>query len=167
MKIAVFDVDDTLIIHGESSQSYYAPSTDTYLRDLILQKGFDKIYIYTNGTLGHGENVCRHLNIYDNVSYIFGRDNLQQYSGIAPKHMKPHPESFTFVNNEIRIDAGIYNDDSNIHQIYFFDDLPINLINAKESVGWNTILIKPNGQKVQNIDHVHANIYSALTQIDF
>ena len=24
MKIAVFDVDDTLIIHGESSQSYYA-----------------------------------------------------------------------------------------------------------------------------------------------
>ena len=45
MKIAVFDVDDTLIIHGESSQSYYAPSTDTYLRDLILQKDLIK-YIF-------------------------------------------------------------------------------------------------------------------------
>ena len=53
MKIAVFDVDDTLIIHGKKVVKVIThPSTDTYLRDLILQKGFDKIYIYTNGTLG-------------------------------------------------------------------------------------------------------------------
>lgn len=167
MKIAVFDIDDTLIIHGASSQSYYNQSSDTYLKDLILKKGFDKIYIYTNGTLGHGVNVCNHLNLYDNVSYIYARDNLRQYSGIAPYHMKPNPDSFYFVNNEIKIDSGIYNDNLDDHQIYFFDDLPINLINAKNTVGWNTILIKPNGKKDKDIDHVYSNIYSALTQMKF
>ena len=31
MKIVVFDVDDTLIIHGQGSQSYYFPSINKHL----------------------------------------------------------------------------------------------------------------------------------------
>ena len=162
MKIAVFDVDDTLIIHGQGSQSYYTVSTNTFLRDLIESKGFDKIYIYTNGTYGHGYNVCNHLNIYDKVSFIYGRDNLDF---LYPKHMKPHEESFNFVNGSIKTDAGIFNDNPENHQIYFFDDLDVNLMTAK-SIGWNTILIKPNGEKKNYIDHVFSNIYSALLQLE-
>lgn len=163
MKIAVFDVDDTLIIHGQGSESYYTPSTNTFLRDLIESKGFDKIYIYTNGTYGHGYNVCNHLNIYDKVSFIYGRDNL---SFLYPNHMKPTIESFKYVNDSIKTDAGIINDNPENHIIYFFDDLDVNLKTAK-SIGWNTILIKPNGKKENYIDHIFSNIYSALLQLEY
>ena len=156
MKIAVFDVDDTLIVHGKGSQDYYKPSTNTMFRDLLKSRGFDKIYIYTNGTYGHGDSIVNHLNIGDMVSFIYGRDNLRPVIQ-PPLHMKPYLESFQYVNQSILSDIGGWRNP----EIYFFDDLEDNLQTAN-SIGWKTILIKPTGVKEPYIDFVFPNIYAAL-----
>ena len=161
MKIAVFDIDDTLIIHGKGSQNYYTTVNNNF-RKFLEEKKFDKIYIYTNGTWGHGYNIVNHLNIHDMVSFIYGRDNLQPL--LFPKHMKPNKESFDFVNASIIYDSGAYGN-NNVPDIYFFDDLKSNLETAK-SIGWKTILIQPNNElKEHYIDHVFTNIYSALLNL--
>ena len=77
MKIAVFDVDDTIILHGNESHNYYTTSNSNF-RELLESKNFNKIYLYTNGTWGHGNSIAEHLNIQDMVSFIYGRDNLRQ-----------------------------------------------------------------------------------------
>jgi len=163
MKIAVFDVDDTIIIHGHGSNNYYTKTTNTFFRDLLESKNFDHIYLYTNGTYGHGYNIADHLNISDKVSFIYGRDNLKPI--LYPKHMKPYKESFDFVNSSILFHSGIYHENSNNHQIYFFDDLKDNLETAK-NIGWKTILIKPNGTKESYIDYVFPNIFAALISMN-
>ena len=160
MKIAVFDVDDTLIIHGQGSQNYYKTFNSNF-KELLDSKNFDKVYIYTNGTYGHGFMIANHLNIYDDVSFIYGRDNLQPL--VYPKHMKPYRESFEFVNSSILVDTGLY-DTNQDYEIYFFDDLKTNLKTAKE-IGWKTVLIKPNETEESYIDHVFSNIYSALINL--
>ena len=160
MKIAVFDVDDTLIIHGQGSQNYYKTFNSNF-KELLDSKNFDKIYIYTNGTYGHGFMIAHHLNIYDDVSFIYGRDNLQPM--IYPRHMKPHRESFEFVNSSILVESGLYGTNQE-YEIYFFDDLKNNLRTAKE-IGWKTVLIKPDGTEESYIDHVYSNIYSALINL--
>lgn len=159
MKIAIFDVDDTLIIHSRKSGSYYKKCSNDDLKKLILSKGFDKIYFYTNGTYGHGEGVAYHLDIQDHVSFIYGRDNLEKMIG-GRKHMKPSIESFMFVDNSIKYDCDIL-DDKTKHEFYFFDDLKNNLYTAK-LIGWKTILIKPENVKEDFIDYIFPNIYSAL-----
>jgi len=175
MKIAVFDVDDTLIIHGKGSQDYYKTKTNDSFKKLLQSKNFDKIYLYTNGTHGHGESIAKHLNIYDMISFTYGRNNLLPYinRGVLkhdpdtnmPIHMKPSKESFNFVNDSIFTDNSIYNDIYNTHEIYFFDDLEDNLKTAK-SIGWKTVLIKPNDVSENYIDYVFPNIYSALINMD-
>jgi len=160
MKIAVFDVDDTIIIHGTESRDYYTTSNSNF-RELLESKSFDKIYLYTNGTWGHGNSIAEHLNILDMVSFIYGRDNLQ--SMIYPRHMKPHIESFQFVHDSIIYGSGAYNNNI-IPEIYFFDDLKQNLETAKQ-IGWKTILIKPDSTIEPYIDHVFSNIYAALINL--
>ena len=161
MKIAVFDIDDTLIIHGQGSQNYYTRVNNNF-RKFLEKKNFDKVYIYTNGTYGHGHSIVHHLNIYDMVSFIYGRDNLKPI--LFPKHMKPHKDSFDFVNSSILYDSGAY-DRNIIPEIYFFDDIKSNLETAK-SIGWKTILIQPDNEiKEYYIDHVFSNIYGALLNL--
>jgi len=174
MKIAVFDVDDTLIIHGKGSQDYYKTKTNDAFKKLLESKNFDKIYLYTNGTHGHGESIAKHLNIYGMISFTYGRDNLQPRvnprmqidpdTGM-PLHMKPSKDSFQFVNDSIFSHNSINNDIYNTHEIYFFDDLVDNLKSAKK-VGWKTILIKPDDVTENDIDYVFPNIYSALLTMD-
>ena len=159
MKIGVFDVDDTLIIHGSGSQNYYNNNNNNNLRELLQSKGFDRIYLYTNGTYGHGLNISEHLNISDMVSFIYGRDNLRP-ALYPPRHMKPYQESFNFVNESIQSDSGSFDND-----VYFFDDLKENLQTAK-NIGWKTILIKSNETLKPYIDYVFTNIYSALLNLD-
>ena len=48
MKIAVFDVDDTLIKHGHRSESYYTGPVSSNFKSLLNNKGYEKIYLYTN-----------------------------------------------------------------------------------------------------------------------
>jgi len=95
----------------------------------------------------------------DDVSFIYGRDNLEKMIG-GRKHMKPSIESFMFVDNSIKYDCNILDDKTN-HDFYFFDDLKTNLYTAK-LIGWKTILIKPENVKEDFIDYCFPNIYSAL-----
>ena len=75
MKIFIFDIDDTIILHTNQKINYYDhPNKNTVLKDLINEINYDKIYIYTNGTYGHGEEVVN--NLYLNVDGIFARDNI-------------------------------------------------------------------------------------------
>ena len=148
MRIGVFDVDDTLILHGNGSETYYQGKADTNIVEMLYYANYDRIYLYTNGTYGHGVAVAEHLGITNYVSRVFGRDSIP--------YMKPHILSFEHVNREIERDTQTCN-----HEIHFYDDLPSNLATAKK-LGWVTILIKPNGVKENYIDSVHSNIYSAL-----
>ena len=154
MKIAVFDVDDTLIKHGHRSESYYTGPVSSNFKSLLNNKGYEKIYLYTNGTYGHGASVAEHLGISYDISYIYARDNLRDE--LHTEYMKPSLKSFTFVNASIQADSG-----STTNDIYFFDDLKKNLEVAK-SIGWKTILIQPNGIRNKYIDYVFPNIYAAI-----
>ena len=154
MKIAVFDVDDTLIKHAINSESYYTGTVRSNFKDLLSSKNYEKVYLYTNGTYEHGKSVAQHLGIIEDISYIYARDNLK--TELKNNHMKPSLKSFNFVNKSIEIDSGSIQND-----IYFFDDLKQNLRVAKD-IGWNTVLIKPNGMTEEYIDYVYPNIYSAL-----
>ena len=157
MKIAVFDVDDTIIKHGVNSESYYHGRVNSNFKELLNSKTFERVYLYTNGTYGHGAAVAEHLGISEDVSFIYGRDNLR--NSLQTEHMKPFLKSFYFVNGSIETDSG-----STENDIYFFDDLEENLRTAKQ-VGWKTILIKPNGFGAEYIDHVYPNIYAALISL--
>ena len=157
MKIAIFDVDDTLIKHAVDSESYYTGAVRSNFKDLLSSKNYERIYFYTNGTYEHGKSVSNHLGISEDVSYIYARDNLR--TELANDYMKPSLKSFNFVNSSISIDT-----ESDSNDIYFFDDLKQNLKVAK-SIGWKTILIQPNGENEEYIDYVYPNIYSALISI--
>ena len=142
-KILIFDIDDTLIMHTRQKNDYYNLNNNNIINDLLNNIDHDKIYIYTNGTYGHGKKVIDNLNI--RVDGIFGRDTIP--------FMKPHPKSFNFVNNIV---------DKN-DECIFFDDLLDNLDTAK-NIGWKTVWITPNFNvsKPQNVDYIFPNIYQAL-----
>jgi FMN phosphatase YigB (HAD superfamily) len=145
MKIFVFDIDNTLILHTNKNVDFYKKS-DSKISTLISNTGVDKVYIYTNGTYGHGEKVKESLNI--KTEKVFGRDTIP--------YMKPYIQSFNFVNGDIINKNGKNND------IYFFDDMVENLLTA-ERIGWKTVWISPDFmQKQRFINYSFPNIYEAL-----
>jgi len=148
-KIFVFDVDDTLIIHAPQDINHYAEKKDNILPELIKGLKGDAYYLYTNGTHEHGKKVSKALDINPMIKKIFARDTL--------RNMKPHIDSFRYVNNEIlRVSFNLTND------IYFFDDMKENIASAKK-VGWKTVWISPEAKKVDaSIDYAFSNIYEAL-----
>ena len=105
-------------------------------------------------TSSQPENKCDFFHLLCYIKYIltkkiFGRDTLP--------YMKPHIQSFHFVNGEIISENGKNND------IYFFDDMVENLL-AAERIGWKTVWISPDFmQKQRFIDYAFPNIYEALT----
>ena len=146
MDIYIFDIDDTLVLHTKESNDYYNTNGNTTLRDLLSEFKNLKCYIYTNGTLGHGELIIKNLQLQ--VDTIFARD-------VIP-FMKPDKRSFRYVNREIK------KDNDNIKQIVFFDDLKENLKVAKH-LGWTTVWINPNrNAKEYYIDYVFPNIYESI-----
>ena len=145
-RVFIFDIDDTVIIHTKERNDYYTMDTQDSLKNLLDTVDYNKIYIYTNGTYGHGKNVIQNLNI--NVDGIFGRDTIP--------YMKPRQESFLFVKNIIDQQTNM-ND-----EFIFFDDLVENLYTAKQ-VGWKTVWITRNfNQKPDFVDYSFPNIYQAL-----
>ena len=162
MKILVFDIDNTLIIHGKNSNGYYKDGcVMSNFRELLESKNFERIYIYTNGTYGHGEAIVKHLGISDMISFIYARDNLRiamEKKGPIQhgENMKPHPDSFDYVHLSIIADSG-----SEDNEIHFFDDMKENLKTAHDK-GWITYLINPNERTETYINHSFSNIYSAL-----
>ena len=149
MKLFVFDIDDTLIIHTPHGTDYYRNRGDTNLQSLIRGSVSDVNYIYTNGTYGHAENVLQALNLEKDIQKSYARDTIP--------HMKPHPGSFKYVHNDIRNSLPRGN-----HQIFFFDDNLDNLWAAK-FFGWNTIWITPSSQEIHDfVDATYPNIFEAL-----
>ena len=162
MKILVFDIDNTLIIHSNNSKSYYEKGCVTSnFRVLLESKNFERIYIYTNGTYGHGEAIVKHLGISDMISFIYARDNLKiamEKEGPIQngENMKPHAKSFDYVHYSIITDVGT----SDI-EVYFFDDMKENMKTAHDR-GWITYLTNPNETPDVYINYLFPNIYSAL-----
>ena len=72
MKIAVFDVDDTIIKHTNGSESYYTGRVNSNFKHLLKSKGYEKVYLYTNGTYGHAEEVLNNMKLNN----IFNKDNF-------------------------------------------------------------------------------------------
>jgi HAD superfamily hydrolase (TIGR01509 family) len=148
-RVYIFDIDDTLIIHTPDRIDYYHAENDGTLQKLI--QGLDKsgVYIYTNGTYGHGLGVIKNLNLEKDVIEIFARDTIP--------YMKPYNESFDYVQGEIIKDMNTYD-----IEYLFFDDLLENLRTAK-GLGWTTIWINPKSSSNEKyVDYSFSNIYQAL-----
>ena len=146
-RIFIFDIDDTLILHTKERNDYYNINTEQSFKKLLESVEHNGVFIYTNGTYGHGEGVVNNLQI--NVDGMFGRDTMP--------NMKPHINSFNYVKNII--DKKINQNDECI----FFDDLLDNLNTAKR-IGWSTVWITPNfnNGSPDFVDYVFPNIYQAM-----
>lgn len=150
MDIFVFDVDDTIVLHTKERNDYYNSNYNTTLSDLLSEFKNLKYYIYTNGTIGHGESIGNNMNLH--VENIFARD-------VIP-FMKPEYYSFLFVNHKIKDDLSKIR--RKIKNIIFFDDLKQNLKTAKK-IGWTTVLINPKETEKENyIDYIFPNIYESI-----
>ena len=148
-RVYIFDNDDTLIIHTQDQNDYYKMDNDGTLEGLIQHLEKDGVYIYTNGTYGHGVGVVENLKIGKHVIEIFARDTIP--------FMKPYAESFDYVKSKIQEQM----QDFTIEYL-FFDDLLDNLRTAK-GIGWTTIWINPNASsKERYVDYSFSNIYQAL-----
>tara|TARA_Y100000996_G_C22430213_1_gene605341 strand:- start:458 stop:931 length:474 start_codon:yes stop_codon:yes gene_type:complete len=150
MKILVLDIDNTIIIHNNIENDFYNKKNHSKLNDLISSIGFNKVYIYTNGTYGHGEGIVNNLQLRPIVNKIYARDTLPS--------MKPSYQSFDFVDNEINKN----NPQSSTNEIIFFDDMIENLVTASR-MGWKTVWISPNFlNKEKFIDYAFPNIYEGM-----
>ena len=154
-KVFIFDIDDTLIIHTKEDNDYYNIDPGEDIKQLIESLGTRHLYIYTNGTYGHGHQVIKNLKLLFHFSLIFGRDNIPID---PPYQMKPFLRSFKYVQETIEDKIQSKN-----NTFYFFDDMKANLRTAK-SLGWVTILIHPDfiNQDEEYIDYLFPNIYHAL-----
>ena len=137
MKIFVFDIDNTIIIHTNQNNNFYNKKTESRLPSILSHINKDLIYIYTNGTFGHGKGVIENLKLSNQVKRIFARDNIPW--------MKPYINSFRYVNNIINKESN-----SSQNEIIFFDDLEENLMTAKQ-IGWNTVWISPDFLKKKHV----------------
>ena len=152
MKVFIYDVDDTLIIHSPENTNYYEKTKDTDLQNLIKNTISDKNYIYTNGTYGHGQKVKSALLLDKEISKVFSRTETLPY-------IKPNMISFLSVQRRIIMDCRT---DENIY--FFFDDMVNNHKTAKD-LGWITIWVSPNfidKEKYSFIDYAYPNIFEAL-----
>jgi len=146
--VYVMDIDDTIVLHTKGKHDLYNMNSDTELLELISGLNYQKLYLYTNGTYGHGYNVSSNLQLNDIIYSIFARDNIP--------YMKPHISSFNYVNNKIT------DYKRNDYKIIFFDDLLDNLVTAKR-IGWMTVWISDKfNEKPEYIDYSFPNIYDAL-----
>ena len=147
-RVYVMDVDDTIILHTKERHNIYNMNNDTELKDLINDLNHVGLYLYTNGTYGHGYKVAENLQLNDIIDGIFARDNIPS--------MKPLNSSFNYVNNMITDYR------RNSYEIIFFDDFLDNLETAR-SFGWKTVWISNDFlRKPLSIDYSFPNIYDAL-----
>ena len=121
MKIYIFDLDDTIIYYPFGLVKYENIKMDITLSRLLNNMNGIK-YIYSNGTYGHVKKILDIMRLTNKFKKIYARDTMPE--------MKPHINSFKFVEQNIRKD---YN---NRNEYCFFDDRLENLHMAK-SRGWN------------------------------
>ena len=147
MKVLIFDIDNTIIIHTNANNNFYSKNNNSTLSNLLSKMKNKKIYIYTNGTYDHGRLVINNLSMENKIKKIFARDTIP--------YMKPYNQSFEYVNNTI------IKENKTIDQIIFFDDLKENLYTAKK-FNWTTVLIGIDNKKEPYIDYTFPNIYESI-----
>jgi putative hydrolase of the HAD superfamily len=102
--------------------------------------------VYTNGSLGHAENILHHLGLTDSFHDIFD----VEASGFTPK---PHREGFDRFTQHFALP---------ISESAMFEDSLRNLKTA-HGLGFTTVLVRAKGGSVHdrgeaapdNLDHVH------------
>ncbi len=147
MKIFVFDLDDTIIYYPFRIVNYNLINIDKSLSILLNELDGIKL-IYSNGTNGHVIDVLKRMKLVNIFSKIYARDTIP--------HMKPHINSFKFVEKDIKKNV------NNVNEYYFFDDLLENLQSAK-SIGWKTIWVNINYiDKPYYVDYAFPNIHTAV-----
>jgi len=114
----IFDLDDTLYKLNNKNGPVFAIN-----KTLLNSLNGSKI-LFSNASHNHCINWLDNLNIREEFQAIFSNSNLHGY--------KPNP----FMYKKIEQICGL----KNYNNIYFFDDMPINLYPAKQ-LGWNTFLI--------------------------
>lgn len=141
----VFDLDATLYQLDEQTQfDYELLHPDNQLSYLLKKLPLRRI-IFTNGTLGHAHLCINKIQLKYCFHNIVARDTIQDL-----KPTNSSFEKFMKVNNIKKEDKCV-----------FFDDMPDNLIAAKNH-GWITVLISPNNSIHENIDFHFSNIHVAI-----
>jgi FMN phosphatase YigB (HAD superfamily) len=149
MKYYIFDLDNTLYKLNENMK--IVNTIDIILLNKLKTQG--TIIMFSNATYSHCDYWCSILNIKEYFPTIISADNLQ--------HTKPNPLSYEKVIELCNI--------KETDNVYFFDDIPINLYSASK-YNWNTYLInKENNMKkyIENKNHTeHTNNQCNIIQFD-
>lgn len=149
MIYGIFDLDDTLIMHYLGmTYDDIQPSPALY-NSLAQFPG--NLYILTNATLDHAEDILKRLGIYKLFEKIYSRDKTEL--------LKPS----LVLAQKVNQDVGITSNDT----VYFFDDLVNNLWMGKKT-GWKTIWIHPDhkmSHHMQWIDIANDNVVDAINDI--
>ena len=130
MNYYIFDLDNTLYKLNENMK--IVNTIDITLLNKLKTQG--TIIMFSNATYHHCVYWSSILNIKEYFSSIISSDNLQ--------HTKPNPLSYEKV-------IELYNI-KETDNVYFFDDIPINLYSASK-YNWKTFLInKDNNMENYN-----------------
>jgi pyrimidine 5'-nucleotidase len=144
----IFDLDNTLYqIPHNGDFSYNNLVQDDQLNYQLFMLPLKKI-IFTNGTMGHANMCLKRMNIDDQFNKIIARDSIND--------LKPNNSAYLKFMNSCNIMP--------YDKCIFFDDLPENLIEAKQ-FGWITVLINKNRYVHEDIDFYFPNIYLALNYL--
>lgn len=106
-----------------------------------------QVYVFTNGSIKHGQRVCDALGISDAIDEFFGIDSAK----FIPK---PQPQAFS---------AFLKTHPLPPQQAVMFEDLPKNLKPAKQ-LGMQTVLVGPMANKNtdSHVDWRTANLVEFL-----
>lgn len=145
----IFDLDNTL--YQYSGPDLDEKNLERIDKQLLMQVKGKKI-IFSNATSPHIDFWLNKLDIREQFSSLLSCETMKGY--------KPNPLLYKRINNAIlKLKSN--------ENVYFFDDLPLNL-NPAKYLGWTTVLITRNQDDLNNnfydtwIDYKFANINQAL-----
>lgn len=146
MKYYIFDLDNTLYKLNENMKIVNTIESD--LLNKLKTQG--TIIMFSNATYHHCVYWSSILNIKEYFSSIISSDNLQ--------HTKPNPLSYEKVIELCNI--------KETDNVYFFDDIPINLYSASK-YNWNTYLINKENNMKKYIENKNEHIDNQCNIIQF
>lgn len=153
--VLVIDIDDTLFVHKSPLLEYHKIRPDYHLKAQLQRIQLPK-FILTNATFEHANVILNKMDIVDEFSKIYSRDNIPR--------MKPSLECYARVKTDICNELN-----TSVKTYIFFDDLLDNLKNA-HIMSWKTIWISPNYKdkpKYPFLDFAYPSLKEALDKISF
>ena len=117
----IFDLDNTLYKYDKDYQ--ITNTIQKYILDDLIKHG--ELIIFSNATYSHCIYWLQVLDVKPYFKNIFSSDIIE--------NVKPNPLSY----KKIVELCGITSKDN----VYFFDDVPINLLSSYQEYNWNTYLI--------------------------